>query len=382
MRTVGEEPQPETWLPTDLYYCDKCELVQLGCIGDANVVFPPSYPYTSGTTRILRDNFADLACKAKALLKLKPDDLVIDIGSNDGTLLSNFAGHKCLGIEPTDVADVAAERGIPTRKEFFSYGSSCFIRDNYEKAKLITACNVFAHIEDPHGAIEGIKQILAPDGIFISESHYLFGLIERAQYDTIYHEHLRYYSVSSLRNLLKLHGLNIFKVEHIPTHGGSIRIYAARDRAERIHIIEPTGIAPLLNRFAAKVKDAKRNLLDTVLSIKFGPGRLVGIGAPSRAAVVINYCGLDHTLLDYVCEIDGSLKIGKYMPGTMIPVVNESVLYQDQPDYALIFSWHIADEIKAALRAKGYRGEFILPIEARLLIREEWEFGRNEVETA
>ncbi|HET7377603.1 MAG TPA: methyltransferase domain-containing protein, partial [Anaerolineae bacterium] len=218
MRPIGEEPKPQTWLPADLLYCDQCELVQLGCVGDPNVVFPPSYPYTSGSTRILRDNFADLAKEATELVGLKPNDLVVDIGSNDGTLLSNFKGHtRICGIEPTDIADVANARGIHTIKAFFDGKISM---DG--QAKLVTCANCFAHMDNIHDVIEGIKQMLTPDGVFVSESHYLMALLDDLQYDTIYHEHLRYYSLTSLRNLLRQHGLEVFYAKKIPTHGGSI----------------------------------------------------------------------------------------------------------------------------------------------------------------
>src|SRR6516225_11716947 len=230
MVPIGEVQRQQSWFPTNLLYCSHCELVQLGLAVDPVIIFPPEYPYTSGTTRILRENFADLCAESLRILNLTKDDLVIDIGSNDGTLISNFqkSGHRILGIEPTDVAKIANARGIPTIQCYFTPDVAREVKGEHGPAKLVTAANCFAHIEDVHAIVEGILHLLAPDGVFISESHYVIGLMERLQYDTVYHEHLRYYSLGSLANLLRMHGLEVFHARPIPTHGGSIRVYAAR----------------------------------------------------------------------------------------------------------------------------------------------------------
>src|SRR4029077_5754127 len=220
----------QPWFPTNLLHCRNCELVQLGLAVDPVIIFPPDYPYTSGTTKLLRDNFADLASESAAMLGLGKDDLVVDIGSNDGTLLSNFkdAGHRVLGIEPTDVGALANQRGIPTLKRYFDPEVAREIKREHGPASLVTAANCFAHIEDVHAICEGIVEMLKPGGAFISESHSLISLLNTLQYDTVYHEHLRYYSVASLKHLLEMHDLEVFHARPIPSHGGSIRIYAAR----------------------------------------------------------------------------------------------------------------------------------------------------------
>jgi hypothetical protein len=207
--------------------------------------------------------------------------------------------------------------------------------------------------------------------VFISESHYLIGLLDRLQYDTIYHEHLRYYSLTSLVNLLQMHGLEVFHARPIPTHGGSIRVYAARrgvrpvnDSVAKMLSTEPRGEAmrARLERFRHDVMLSKLRLLAMVREFKEEGARICGISAPSRASTLVNYLGFDEAIIDYVCEIAGSLKIGKCMPGTSIPVVEESRLFADQPDCAVIFSWHIADELAPKLRAKGYRGKLVTPL--------------------
>src|SRR5262249_16153956 len=162
------------------------------------IIFPPEYPYTSGTTKLLRDNFAELYSEASAMLKLTPQDLVIDIGSNDGTLLSNFKNHRILGIEPTEVGKIANTPALPTPMRYFTAAVGAEVKREHGPARVVTAANCFAHIEDVHSIVEGIIDLIGPDGVFISESHYLIGLLDRLQYDTVYHEHLRYYSVASL----------------------------------------------------------------------------------------------------------------------------------------------------------------------------------------
>jgi SAM-dependent methyltransferase len=373
MVPVGQVPRQLPWFPTTLLYCGTCELVQLGLAVDPVIIFPPEYPYTSGMTKLLRDNFAELYAESSEMFGLTKDDLIVDIGSNDGTLISNFQknGHRILGIEPTDVANIANERGIPTLQRYFSKEVAREVKAKHGAAKVITAANCFAHIEDVHAIVEGILEMLAPDGVFISESHYLVGLLDRLQYDTIYHEHLRYYSVGSLKYLLEMHGLEVFHARAIPSHGGSIRVYAARKGARKVEPSvkrmldqEPRGDAmrKRLSKFRDDVMLSKLRLLALIRDIKEKGGHIVGISAPSRASTLVNYVGLDEALIDYVCEIDGSLKIGKYMPGTLIPVVEESRMFKDQPDCAIIFSWHIADELAPKLRAKGFNGTLVTPL--------------------
>ena len=373
MVPIGEVPRQLPWFPTTLLYCGTCELVQLGLAVDPVIIFPPEYPYTSGMTKLLRDNFAELYAESSKLLGLTKDDLCIDIGSNDGTLISNFqkGGHRILGIEPTDVAKIASDRGIPTLQRYFTKNLAREVKAKHGAAKLVTAANCFAHIEDVHAIVDGILEMLAPDGVFISESHYLIKLLDTLQYDTVYHEHLRYYSVGSLKHLLEMHGLEVFHARHIPSHGGSIRVYAARKGTRPVQgsvrqmlDAEPRGDAmrKRLAQFRDDVALSKLRLYALIRDIKEKGGRIVGISAPSRASTLVNYVGLDEAIVDYVCEIAGSLKIGKYMPGTLIPVVEESRMFADQPACAIIFSWHIADELAPKLRAKGYKGMLVTPL--------------------
>ncbi len=373
MVPIGQVPRQQPWFPTNLLHCRNCDLVQLGLAVDPVIIFPPEYPYTSGTTKLLRDNFADLQRESSTMLGLTEKDLVVDIGSNDGTLISNFqkAGNRILGIEPTDVGDIANARGIPTIKRYFGKEAAREVVATHGHAKLVTAANCFAHIEDVHAIVDGIVEMLSPDGVFISESHYLVPLLDTLQYDTVYHEHLRYYSLASLKYLLEMHGLEVFHARPIPSHGGSIRVYAGRkgqhpvqDSVATMLAAEPRGdaMAKRLKDFKHDVLLSKLRLLSMLRDLKEKGARVVGISAPSRASTLFNYVGLDDGIIDYVCEIQGSLKIGKCMPGTEIPVVDEGRLFEEQPECAIIFSWHIADELAPKLRAKGFKGQLISPL--------------------
>lgn len=374
MRRLGEPAYAEEWYPAELLVCPACHLAQLGFAVDPAVLFPPGYPYTSGSTRILRENFADLYREVQDRFELGPDDLVVDIGSNDGTLLSNFADgrHKVLGIEPTDTGALARERGIPTLQAFFGSESTEQVLAEHGQARLVTAANVFAHIPDVHAVVSCVERLVGDDGVFVSESHYLGDLIDTLQYDTIYHEHLRYYSLTSLSALLEGHGFRIVHVKRIPSHGGSIRVYATKDpelsvdesvgrlRAEE----EERGLATesWVPDFRARILRSKLDLVSLLRRLKAEGAQIYGIGAPSRASTLVNYVGLDDGIIDCVLEISTSKKLDRYLPGTAIPVLDERKLFEDQPAFALLLSWHIADELQENLRGKGFRGAFVVPL--------------------
>lgn len=373
MPKIGTKPHEQPSYPAELLYCKKCHLVQIGLIVDPKILFSTSYPYTSSTTKVLRDNFAELYEESSRLLSLKKDDLIIDIGSNDGNLLKNYKSHhKVLGITPEDIGQLAINSGIPTILDYFNERSVKKVKKEYGKAKVITATNVFAHMESIHEVVENIKSLLDKDGVFISESHYLYPLIKDVQYDTVYHEHLRYYSLHSLINLLKMHDLKVFHAKEIPSHGGSIRVYAALNNAN--YSIQKTVSTQLkkekeivtklssFEEFKNKVITSKLKLYKILNKVKKEGGRIYGISAPSRGTTLINYLGLDDGIIDKVVEIKGSYKIGLYIPGTLIPVYDEEKLYKDQPEYALLLSWHISDELVANLRKRGFKGKFIKPL--------------------
>ena len=371
MSKINFRPKEQLFFPTEIYYSSISNLVQLGITVDKLILFPKSYPYTSSTTKILRDNFTQLSEEIFNKFKILKEDLIVDIGSNDGNLLSNFKGKmNLLGITPEDIGKIAIEKGIPTLLEYFSEDLVRKIIKEKGNAKLVTATNVFAHIDNVDIVLNSICNLLSDDGIFITESHYLDTLIQDNQYDTIYHEHLRYYSLSSLKYLFSKHGLEIIDAKKINTHGGSIRVYAAKknrykvaDQYNDLLINEKNNLFKKdLFNFKEKVVKSKVNLYSLLSEIKFNNFKIYGISAPSRATTLINYLGLSSDIIECILEIDGSKKINHYLPGTDIPIYDEKKLYVDQPHFVIILSWHIANEIVNNLRKNGYKGKFIIPL--------------------
>ena len=371
MTKIDQKPKEQIFFPTEIYYSPVSKLVQLGITVDQKILFPKEYPYTSSTTKILRENFSELSEEVFSNFKISEEDLVIDIGSNDGNLLSNFKNYtRVLGITPEDIGKIAIERGIPTILQYFSKDLSKNIIKKYGKAKIVTATNVFAHIDNIDEVLHSIYNLLENDGIFISESHYLQTLVEQNQYDTIYHEHLRYYSLSSLEYLFNKHGMEIIRAKKINTHGGSIRVYATKkntykiDNAfkELINIEKKELYSEGLFNFKNRVIESKLKLYSLLNEINSQGFNIYGISAPSRATTLVNYLGIKKDIIDCILEIDGSQKINHFLPGTDIPIYNEKKLFIDQPKFAFILSWHIAEEIMNNLRKNGFKGKFIIPL--------------------
>lgn len=351
MPKVGSRPVAETRLPTEVLKCGACGLAQLGWVAAPEQIFPPEYPYRTGTTRALREHFAKLASLVQA-------EFVVDIGSNDGTLLGEFQkrGARVWGIEPTDAGKDAIQRGIPTD---ISYFDDAAVERVPQKADLVTACNVFAHIPDPNAVVERIVRLLAPEGTFISESHWWGSIVGGLQYDTVYHEHLRYYTLTALKPLLARHGLECFHVESIPTHGGSIRVWAARKGQKTVQasvkaMLKTEQMLGDAESFLQERVEQSRSRLHSMLETLERP--LWGIGAPSRAATLVQYTNIP---LDAVAEVPSSPKIGLYIPGTLVPVRDEAEM---DGKNAVVLSWHIASEVTENLRKKGYRGRFVVPL--------------------
>ncbi len=357
--------------PLELYYCKLSKLVQLNIEVEKKILFPKSYPYTSSTTKILRDNFRALRNNVDKENILEKNDMVIDIGSNDGNLLSFFKDkYKVLGVTPENVGKIAIKNGIPTIINYFDDKVAKKIVSRFGKAKLITATNVFAHISNVKNLIKNIKKCLLENGVFISESHYLLPLIDNNQYDTIYHEHLRYYSLTSLNYLFSKYNLEIFKAETIDTHGGSIRVYASRKNKFKKSLSvsnilsKEMHLEKKLYNFKNRVLKSKirfYNLLSKIYR-KNQFSKIAGIGAPSRATTLINYLGLNESILEYIFEIKGSKKIGMYMPGTKIKIVEENIKKLNKYDFLILFSWHIKDDLIKILNKKGYKGKYIIPL--------------------
>ena len=365
--------EPESTYPLTLVRCGHCGLLQLNYIIDPRNVFPLHYPYRTGLTNMLIKNFQELAETTARLGFFKKGDLIVDIGSNDGTLLQAFKdkGMQVLGVEPTNAAKDANARGIKTLQEFFSANSVKTILKKYGPARIITATNVFAHINDTESLVKNIKALMDNESMFISESQYLMDIIEKLEFDTIYHEHLRIYSLKPLRYLFRTYGLSLIDAERISAAGGSIRVYAKKGkhpisaRAKKLMAAEKkAGLndEKTLLLFAQKTHRAKNDLLALLLKCKKSGGRIVGLTSSARSNTLLGFSHIDNTLIDYSCEKKGSPKIGLYTPGTHIPVVDEAVLFKEQPEYALVLSWHIGEELAKIIKKLGYKGKFILPL--------------------
>jgi sulfur relay (sulfurtransferase) DsrF/TusC family protein len=368
----------EPLFPLKLFLCEECGLVQLDNAVDPELLFR-DYSYTSSASVSFKNHLHSFAKEVVEKYRLTKNDLVIDIASNDGTLLQGFLSHdvKVLGIEPSNVAKLAEEKGVTTVNDFFDEKIANEILQKYGKAKIITATNVFAHIHKLDSLMNGIKVLLDDDGSFISENHYLKDLIEKLEYDTIYHEHLRYYGLSQLVTLFEKYDMEVYHVERIPTHGGSIRVFACQ---KNTHEITSSVVSLLMEEkemrltskqtlldFAEKVHENKSELLHILKKLQSEGKKVVGISAPARSCTVLNFCNIDSSLLNCITE-SSSLKIGKFTPGTHIPIKSDSFLNDEQPDYALLLSWHLKDSIVPKLRQNGFKGKFIIPLPSPKII--------------
>ncbi len=346
MRSVGQAFASEEHHPLDLLRCADCSLVQLSVVVDPEEVFPQNYPYQSGNSGALHKNFEDLAAQVGPL---EPHDLVVDIGANDGTLLSKFDGRK-VGVEPTrQVARIVADG---TYGQFFTEALAHKIVATHGRAKVVTACNVLAHVEDINDVMRGIDVLLAPDGTLVAENHDLASVVDGGQWDTVYHEHLRFFDPYSFNKVLRAHGFATYRYDAIETHGGSFRTVAKKGHQLRW---PPPKREYDFDGLALQAAAARRELRRV--------SGMAGIGATARATTIINYCGMDVEDIPYVCEVPGSDKIGRYIPGTRIPVVDEARLFEDHRP-AVLFSWHMADLIVPKLRERGYQGDIWVPLPA------------------
>lgn len=363
----------ENEFPLDVYFCRDCFLVQLGEIIPPEIMFK-NYLYVSGTSNMMRQHFAEFAKDVLDGISKFDNPLVVDIGSNDGTLLKGFLNSpvKVLGVEPSNIAKVAEENGVETFNDFFNSENAEKIAKTKGKAKAILAANVFAHSPDLDSFMTGVKKLLDSDGIFVVEFPYLVDLLEGMEFDTIYHEHVFYFSVLPLTKLFERFGFQIFDIKKTSVHGGSIRIFVKRnsgkifsekvqsfiDREKKLQLnLEETYF-----EFAKKVEQVKKELLDSLKKLKSDGKKIAGYGAAAKANTLLNYCQIKTDLLDYIVD-KNPLKQGLYTPGTHILVVPPEKIKQSKPDYLLILAWNMADEIMNEQKEfQNGGGKFIIPL--------------------
>lgn len=367
--------EKEDYFPLALNICPLCRQLQLSHVVHPNLLFK-NYVYVSSTSPVFVKHFKDYAKTVWNNLKLKKNDLVIDIGSNDGILLKPFKdlGAKVLGVDPAvKIAKKATQNGIKTLPEYFNLNSAEKIVKKYGNAKVVTANNVFAHINNIDEVVEGVKKVLRDDGVFITESPYLVVFLQNNLFDTVYHEHLSYYSVKPLTIFFKRHGMRVFDVELTKSHGGSIRVYACREKTKfkqnssvknLLKEEENLGLDDLTTyrNFSDRVRKNKTELKKMLKGLKKQGKKIVGFGAPAKGNTLLNYFKIGTETLDYIVE-DSVHKQGLFTPGMHIPVVSPSKLQKDQPDYIFILAWNFAEPIMLKLadyKKKGIR--FILPV--------------------
>lgn len=376
LRDANALTAPEPTFPLDLAVCPRCSLVQI------TAEVPPAdlfrdYVYFSSFSDTMLKHAAALARQLIQSERLSRDSLVIEAASNDGYLLKNYqgAGVQVLGIEPArNVAKVAVERhGIPTRAEFFGRDYARQLTQEGYRADVFHAHNVLAHVPDLNGFVAGIRTLLKPSGVAVIEAPYVKDMLDGCEFDTIYHEHLCYFSLTALDACFRRHDLVIRDVELVPIHGGSLRLFAspaegvesvservtsliAEEAAWGVNTFEP------YRAFAERVAAIKKGLRDLLTKLKADGKRIAAYGASAKGSTLLNFCGIGSETLDFIVD-RSTVKQGKFTPGTRLQIHSPDKLLEEQPDYTLLLTWNFADEIlrqQEEYRARG--GKFILPV--------------------
>lgn len=353
---------PETYFPLRLYTCHHCHLVQVDEVQRHDALFSSSYVYFSSYSRSWLAHAERYVDQAVARLQLNKDSLVLEIASNDGYLLQyvQARGIPCIGVEPTaSTAQAARARGIETLEQFFGQRFAQDFSTQIRQADLVVGNNVLAHVPDVNDFVAGLATVLAPEGVVTLEFPHLLQLVQQRQFDTVYHEHFSYFCLHTAAQVLARHGLRIWDIEELPTHGGSLRLWACHTGAR--HAQTPAVAALQAKEAAAGMHDMgwyenfqpqadalKNNFLAFLLSCKRQGQQVVGYGAAAKGNTLLNYAGIRPDLLAYVVDASPH-KQGRYLPGSRIPVVNEAHLRATQPDFIVILPWNLREEIMEQL---------------------------------
>jgi len=373
----------EPFFPLHARVCVNCFLVQLEQFEAPQGIFS-EYAYFSSYSETSLNHAREYAGRAVSRFQLNRESLVVEIASNDGYLLQYFQawGVPVLGVEPAqNVASVAEEKGIKTIAKFFGIKTAGEMIAAGRRADLIVANNVFAHVPDLFDFVSGLKLLLKPGGTIVIEVPHLLRLIQETQFDTVYHEHFSYFSFCTAKEVLQEHGLKVYDVDEIPTHGGSLRIYACHveENSKRIEFRVPemegrelaAGIRELATytSFAGRVREVKRALLEFLIHAKRAGKSIAAYGAPAKGNTLLNYCGIGKDFLDYTVDISPH-KQNLFLPGTHIPIHHPDILRKTRPDYVLILPWNLRGEILGQLAyVREWGGQYVIPIPTVEVIR-------------
>ena len=370
--TAGQLGAPEPTYPLDLVFCPACTLVQITETVPPDQLFD-EYPYFSSFSDTALKNAREIVARIAVERRLGPASLAVEVASNDGYLLQYYQdrGIPVLGIEPArNIALAAAARGIPTQCEFFGEPLARRLRQTGQRADVIHANNVLAHVAELNGVAAGLGLLLKEDGLAVIEVPYVKDLIDQVEFDTIYHEHLCYFSLTALEHLFRRHGLAVVNVERLPIHGGSLRVFVSQPGAAAPAVGEllareaawGVGEFAFYQDFGQRVDGLRQDLVGLLGGLKAQGKHLAAYGASAKGSTLLNYCGIGRETLDFVVD-RSTVKQGHYTPGTHLPICAPERLLETRPDYALLLTWNFAEEIleqQAAYRRQG--GRFIIPI--------------------
>lgn len=367
---------PEVTYPLKLYVCDQCWLVQTEDYTEADELFTIDYPYFSSVSQGWLQHAARYAEEISKRLGLTKDSFVLEVASNDGYLLKNFVAQKvpCLGVEPTDSTADAAERvGVPVLREFFGAATATALAEGGKSADLICGNNVYAHVPDINDFTHGLRIALKERGTINLEFPHLMRLIEHNQFDTVYHEHFSYLSLIAVVSIFAQAGLRVFDIEELSTHGGSLRIYGCHDSDPRV--TEPAVLAmiereksfglkdiSMYKGFQKKADKVKNDFLAFLIEQKRAGKSIGAYGAAAKGNTLMNYAGIKHDLIDFVCDAAPS-KQGKFMPGSHIPILPPAELAKRKPDWVIILPWNISEEVtRQQPQVREWGGKFVIAV--------------------